>query len=237
MHRRGLLRGVVIYDGPSVLNGEAIIAIATFRSLNDKTGDMIQTWILLRDQSPIAASEVGADVAICGVCPLRHFLKGPCYVAIGRAPQSVWTAFRAGAYPVYDPQVHARYFKGRGLRLGSYGDPAAVPFEVWAGLVDRAASHTGYTHQMAHRHFDRRIATLCMVSADTPNQARLHQERGYSTFRVRGPEEPLLAGEQVCTYEVDKTRCEDCGLCQGIGSANIASTVHGVWKGNYRTAA
>ena len=55
-------KGVVLYDGPSKLDrSKNVIVIATFSSQNRKTGDMIQTWILVKDHTPVAASKIGAD--------------------------------------------------------------------------------------------------------------------------------------------------------------------------------
>lgn len=40
-------------------------------SKNDKTGDMLQVYILVRNQHPIDAIRNGSDAAICGDCRLR----------------------------------------------------------------------------------------------------------------------------------------------------------------------
>ena len=73
-------QGYVLYQGPSRLNGEPIVAIATMRTANVKTGNMVQTWILTAEVSPEQAVKTGADEAVCGSCPHRHFLNGGCYV-------------------------------------------------------------------------------------------------------------------------------------------------------------
>jgi hypothetical protein len=69
--------GVIIYEGPSVIDGAPIVAIATgFKSpsSNDKTGTMIQVWILRADIAPHEAQKTGADESICGDCPMRPLL-------------------------------------------------------------------------------------------------------------------------------------------------------------------
>ena len=49
--------GFVLYDGPSMLNQwENVIVIATLSSANVKTGNMIQTWILVKDYAPVELS-------------------------------------------------------------------------------------------------------------------------------------------------------------------------------------
>jgi hypothetical protein len=48
--------GIVIYRGPSILDGSPIVVIATglgSGSSNRKTGALVQTWILRDDVSPI----------------------------------------------------------------------------------------------------------------------------------------------------------------------------------------
>jgi hypothetical protein len=46
----------VIYDGPSLIDGKPIVAIAQVNTGNRKTGNMAQTWILRSDIDPITAS-------------------------------------------------------------------------------------------------------------------------------------------------------------------------------------
>ena len=46
------------------------------------------------------------------------------------------------------------------IRLGSYGDPAAVPIEIWDNLCSVAANYTGYTHQWAT--CDPNLKNYCM---------------------------------------------------------------------------
>ena len=70
--------GLILFDGPSMIDGEPIVVIATgFKrsSANPKTGDMLQTWILRRDVAPFAAIHNGADASICGDCPLRGIIE------------------------------------------------------------------------------------------------------------------------------------------------------------------
>ena len=186
---------------------------------------MIQTWILSEPHSPVDASKSGADAAVCGQCPQRKYHKGACYVVIGQGPQRVWRAYKKGIYPDYDPSAHTECFSGRRLRAGSYGDPAAVPYSVWAGVIGHCTAATGYTHQRRHPNFDRRIAEFCMVSVDTPLEAVRAHRSGFATYRIKRTGEPVLIDETQCPYP--KTQCINCGLCSGIGSPNIVNDVHG----------
>src|SRR5690349_13631841 len=115
---------------------------------------MVQTWILRADRDPLAASQAGLDGSVCGDCPHRWSLDGGCYVNLGQAPVSVWRAWKRGAYSGDERTalVNTALATGTPLRIGSYGDPMAVPASVWTDLLDIArasgrATWTGYTHR------------------------------------------------------------------------------------------
>ena len=78
--------GFVLFEGPSQLDGLPVVVIATLKTSNVKTGNMVQTWILRQDLNPVEASKIGADASVCGNCVHRHFHDGPCYVNLGQAP-------------------------------------------------------------------------------------------------------------------------------------------------------
>lgn len=179
--------GYVIYDGPSALDGERVVVIVTALngSRNIKTGNLIQTYILRADMHPIEAVRSGADVSICGDCKHRGDGTGAgrsCYVTLGHGPSTVWKAWSRGVYDVAKPEVAALALAGRMIRLGTYGDPAAVPIEVWQELTRYAEGWTGYSHQW--RAIDRAWSRLVMASADTLAEASEAQALGYRTFRV-----------------------------------------------------
>jgi hypothetical protein len=232
--------GLVLYRGPSLLAAAPIVAIVTglWRpSANRKTGAMLQTWILREDQNPLDAVHTAGDVAICGHCPLRAApLTGRrCYVNVGRAPLAVYRAYQHGLYPpVQSPAEIARAARGRIVRLGSYGDPAAVPTSIWRALVSRALRWTGYTHQWDRPDFDPRLLDLCMASVETHAQIQNLATRhpGARYFRVRSPGASIAPHEMQCpaaTEAGELLRCEACGACNGrAGRGRSVSTVaHG----------
>lgn len=229
---RPKLNGVILYEGPSMLDGEPIVVIATLKSSNIKTGNMVQTWIIRSDMKPQLALDTGADYSICGSCPHR---QGTCYVTVWQAPSRVYDAYKAGSYPLFDPDIHAELFMGRKIRLGAYGDPAAAPFEVMQGVADLGIGHTGYTHQIMHKNFDKRFIGLCMVSADSPKQATKYQAMGAKTFRVAMAGDSLASDEAECYADSQGLQCIDCGLCEGTRQ-NIAITVHGASASKFKTA-
>jgi hypothetical protein len=224
--------GVILYQGPSLLDGAPIVVIATGldSSSNGKTGDMVQTHIIRADLSPLAAIQEGKDSSICGDCVHRGDGTGKhrtCYVTVYQAQTAVYKAFLRGSYPVYDPAVHDKYLEGRAVRFGSYGDPAAAPIEVWHNLKRLASITTGYSHQW--RIVSPDWAKLVMASADTPDDVATASALGYRSFRV-GDEK--LAGEVLCPASKEagkKLQCIDCGACGGADGrkASIYIPLHG----------
>jgi hypothetical protein len=235
--------GVILYRGPSMLDGAPIVAILTglaSSSLNPKTGDMLQTWIIREDVSPVDATRTGDDASVCGDCKHRPANMGSCYVTVFQAPRSVHAAYHRGVYgadPV-DVERLPLIGEGRNVRIGSYGDPAAVPAHVWAQLVTRAASHTGYSHQWHNTALDADqlagIRAVCMASVDSEDEAQRARAIGWRTFRVRGSaDEPMLPRESVCpaSHEAgQKLTCQTCNACEGSGTGrkgSIVIVVHG----------
>ena len=231
--------GYVIGHGRSLIDGAPIVVIATIKSRNVKTGDMVQTWILRQDIAPLDAAKNGADVSICGDCKHRPILGGACYVDLSRAPYQVFKAFQRGAYPDIsnNPDAIAAIGAGRKVRIGSYGDPMAVPAVTWANLCRDASGHSGYSHQWRNTGIDAgqrdAVMALCMASADTPAEKSAAKSLGYRTFRVRLAQEQLDNREIVCPASDEagnKTTCAKCCACSGsvrASAADIAIVVHG----------
>ena len=227
--------GFVFYDGPSALDGAPIIGIAVLRSANVKTGDMVQTFILRADESPMSAIDTGADASICGDCVHRGApgRARTCYVDVAKSVQSVYAAWVRGAYPLISPAEGARMLKGRAVRMGAYGDPAAIPAAHWRALLRFAAGHTGYTHQWRQRHAQG-LRSLVMASADSASERDTARAMGWRTFRVRGAAEPLAAREIVCPASAEagaRRQCVTCQACDGAArgpaQASVAIIVHG----------
>jgi len=234
-------KGVILYLGKSKIDGKEIVAILTFESGNKKTGNMTQVWFIRTDVDPVTAEKEGYDESVCGDC-IHRGRKGKkkrsCYVNLGQAPQQVYKSYKKGLYPVFDPEIHGELLRWRKTRFGAYGDPACVPFECLEPIAKLSMSTTGYTHQVEHKNFDPRIATLCMVSADSPKQAKKYHDKGYRTFRVAVPNDNLYPNEIPCAFESGGVQCIDCGLCDTAGSdaPSIVATVHGTGANNFQTA-
>jgi len=202
------------------------------KSKNAKTGDMLQTWILHDDVPPIDALRSGKDQSICGSCPLRGFAgkQRGCYVRVDQAPTNVWKAYKRGAYqemPLYSPW--SMFGANRAIRLGSYGDPVAVPLMIWDSLISRASNWTGYTHQW-HREDSQEYRHILMASVESFEQMQYARIMGWRTFRIGGV--ATRKDEIHCPATAEggfKAQCETCGLCKGVSlnAANIVLRAHG----------
>lgn len=232
--------GYIVYRGPSLLDGKPIVVVAiTKESKNSKTGNMVQTYILVDNGiSPVENYKSFADESICGECKHRRGKGGACYVNVGQGPTIVTKGIARGIYP-NNPFEAARACDNRAVRLGTYGDPAAVPGYVWADLLSGSKSHTGYTHQWKSGKANH-VKDWCMASADSEQERIEAKEMGWRTFRVRTSDEILMKGEFVCpASEEGKKRmlCVDCTACSGghkVRKGDPAIIVHGTLKGRFR---
>lgn len=233
--------GVIVYEGPSRLDDQPIVVIATGlkqKSTNMKTGAMIQTYILRQDIAPADAVKQGEDASICGDCRHRGDGTGKgrsCYVTLFHGPRGVYGAYSRGSYAKVSLADVAEVVDDRMVRLGTYGDPAAVPIEVIEALTERAEGHTGYSHQW--RDVEPEYSKYCMASVDT--EAEMHEAHalGYRTFRVTPePNENIKGLEVVCPASEEagrKSSCIDCKACMGTsGKAKVSIQIaaHGVGK-------
>lgn len=221
-------RGLVAYHGPSRLDGAPVVLIVTFASLNTKTGAMAQAWVLRADVSPQEAIRDGLDRSVCGDCVHRSgsAIGRSCYVITWLGPLNVYKSFRANQYPTLAPHLAAPYLAGEQLRMAAYGDPAAVPFEVWRSLLTHVAGWTGYTHDW--RHCDQRFRTILMASVESEAEVEYAQSIGWRTFRTRLATERVRPDEIVCPASNEaghRTTCEACNLCTGTARGTARSIV------------
>jgi len=222
------MSGFILYRGPSLLDGSPVVAIVTLDTSNRKTGYMPQSWILRTDMAPLEARRTGADVAVCGDC--RHRGRS-CYVNVAYPPQAVYHAFQRGAYAALTIGEAQIAISGRKLRIGSYGDPAAVPGELWVKLAQFSAGHTGYTHQW-RREIAAELRGWLMASVDSMDEAEAARAAGWRYYRVQ-PQGRTLKGEheQVCPASKEagrKINCEFCLRCNGSSQrADIVTQIHG----------
>ena len=247
-------RAGVIYRGPSLINGQPIIAVAVFpeKGANAKTGAVVQTYILCDNgQTPQEANKTGNDSAICGDCPHKgtpnpsspqKLAEGrTCYVQM-QGVAAVYRSLKNGKYEDLTTNDVQALGRNRFVRLGSYGDPLAVPAGAWDDLLRDSSGHTAYTHQ-AQTLPDHGTLSRCMVSADNPAQAIESQSKGFRTFRVipvkewqSKQSESLLDSEIICPATNEggnRTQCRFCKLCNGDTynrGKSIAVVAHGATR-------
>lgn len=169
---KAMHRGVLLWHGPSQINGEPVFALIQFGSGNRKTGSMRQTYILSAERSPLAAVQDRLEESICGTCPHRPQADGSrsCYVDL-RSLTNVWQSITGSGIRT-GIATEGRYLTlqeaaslcgvdtkralellgmGERVRLGTYGDPAAIPAALWSTLTSQAETWTGYTHQWQNK--------------------------------------------------------------------------------------
>ena len=234
--------GTIIYQGQSLIDGKDIVVIYFNGSKNTKTGNMAQTYIIRSDIDPLLASKTGADYSICGNCkhrgtptndPNRSYAKGrTCYVNLAQGVLVVYKQLMKGAYPMVNTHKNIQSLgENQVIRLGTYGDPSAVPSYIWDSLLSKAKKHTGYTHQSSIASADVR-ADQCMMSADSYEESKQFWSKGFRTFRVLQKNEVLDSKNEVlcpASKEAGKrTTCEQCVLCSGsnINAKSVAIYQH-----------
>ena len=232
--KKNRFAGVILYEGPSHIDGAPIVVIANrivAPSTNDKTGAMVQTFIICSDVNPYRALRTGQDESVCGDCPQRPFKGGKCYVDVAKSVASVYGAYERGRYARpgldYDPAILPGLFAGLAFRLGTYGDPAAAPFQIWRAATLKAAKITGYSHQWRDPRFQA-FALLCMASCETESDQLLASACGWRTFRAKRAAETKAATEIGCPAAKEngaRTSCDRCGLCAGNSSASAKDVV------------
>jgi hypothetical protein len=185
--------GAVIWEGPSAYDGKPMAAIITWKSKNQKTGDMAQVWFVPK------GFPTERKKTVCGKCPMSK----ACYVVPLHGPLGVWKAYRAGRYPKWDKQPI-----GKPVRIGAWGDPATIPEEILKYVISKC-SH-GYTMYTHGQHTTQLTPTAClgMISVETKSQASHYQSQGYRTYRIVPSKDiPLLKGEMWCPYP--RVQCKD----------------------------
>lgn len=248
--------GFIFYEGPSRIDGQPIVGIATYGTGNEKTGNLVQTWILRSDIHPINAINTGSDYSICGSCPLRGRIadasertskiskfnetdtvnKGRgCYVSVQNAPLAIYNGYQRGLYPHLNFEASKILF-GLGLRYGSYGDPVAIPMKYWACLSRYCTgkAEPGYTHQWRNKKFSRWSKKL-MASTHGIVENNLAHSMGWRTFRTISNVTECADNEIICPASAEggfRATCETCGACNGRRSLedirqSVAIVAHG----------
>lgn len=229
--------GVILHRGRSSFDGSPYVVIMPLgKSSNQKTGKMLQTYIIRSHMHPLAAVQSGGDVAICNDCPMRGLVatqkrrrKGKnfraCYVNVGQGPTMVYGAFRRGRYVEYNSIDHDQFIRGRKIRFGTYGEPILLPLSLMEHLASISGGWTGYTHQWANVSYQpyRRFLMASVHGLTGPWSREHAKSQGWRTFRTMRGGEPA-DGEALCPASKEaghRLSCNTCNLCDGEGKRKI----------------
>lgn len=203
------------------------VFIATMKTTNEKTGDMVQVWILAKNEKPYDLLKAGKDGIVCGSCPLKS--GAGCYVTVFQAPTQIYKAYKAGKYSTnYDEFLEI--VQNKFVRFGAYGDPSFIPFKTLFQIASRCKGYTGYSHQWKNKNFDAKLLTILHASIDHENDIailnKLHPTAKY--FRLVDNYADIKENEIVCLSDSMGVQCRDCLKCSGSSSDNIVIEKHGV---------
>ena len=222
---------MIIWEGKSRIDGASIVVIATIHSTNSKTGDAVQTTIIRSDVNPVTTRYTGEDYSVCGDCVHRHFKDGDCYVQLYQGPRAVFEKYSRGGYNCPKHIAEVEYeLTHKHIRLGAYGDPCAVPYEVWESLIAQGTrSWSGFTHQWRNPE-NQEYRKLLMASCDSAQDVLDAEALGWRSYRVKydHADDHLLAHLPVvtCLYDTQGLKCVDCGICDGTRAEDRTRRAH-----------
>lgn len=220
---------LVVWRGKSLYDGAPIMVSLVATSDNQKTGNMAQVFVMRQDVVPFGAMKSGLDYSVCGKCSLRPDLLGGCYVPTVKL-RAHWD--KVSKQPVATAEEVAIAAGLRPIRLGAYGDMAAVPAKVTDMLVAIARGKvTNYTHGQWTLGFDAidHMRRYTMLSVESLDEAHRAWQRGWRTYRMLDAGEKPARGEILCPYNAIGQQCYDCLRCGGHGNRgpSIVVPVHG----------
>ena len=177
-------------------------------SQNSKTGPMAQLWIY--DATTAAPTE-----ANCGTCELKTSKNAyghSCYAARLRPMRTMLERCR-NKQPNLWAAVASLRRNCMPLRLGAFGDPAAIPPEYTKALVSAARFSLGYTHDWFNRRSEH-LRGVCQASVESDADMRVAHLFAWKTFRVgSGPD--MFHSEVHCPGQLHKRTCLECQRCDG----------------------
>lgn len=205
-------------------NGANVIAlisrITTIKS--EKIGTMLSTYILPKDVEPTVATKTGFDDTCCGNCPKRPSVakndptQPVCYVRTWQGAGKTWSSYTKGNVLDFG-EIHQQFVKGRGLRMGSYGDPTMIPLSEWKPLLDIAPYHTGYT-SMWREDYAQEYKGLLQASCTSKTEQEEAVEKGWTGTYTTYPTSVNLddmPGVTCPNLRNKEITCSDCKLCNG----------------------
>lgn len=222
--------GGIDANGQTIAAGAPVVVLAskakTAAAANTKTGDMWQFYILVADTLPTEAKAQGLDASVCGNCIHRRVNGNTCYTygTVLAGANGMWRQWRNGRADAFTPEM----VNGATVRLGAYGDPCAVPFEIWEPILAASSGWTAYSHQWDNPAIDARFKTIAQASADNADEIPAANALGWRTYAVMPVGTERVAGAVPCPSP--RISCADCLKCSGTGlgrKGNVWIAAHG----------
>lgn len=216
---------VTIWEGASLFDGspiKVVMSAYTKDSNNDKTGPMIQVYILPSDEKPNDVYKAKGS-AVCGSC---KYNGSGCYVNWSRLTP-IWKASKKNKISL---EIASWLCSQLRVRIGAAGDPAAVPTEVWAQLLKNADGWTGYTH--AWESCDPELIKYFMASCDSKKEVYHAQNIGWNVFYVHDNDMDIKVDSIPCSADGIMKHCFSCMMCHGRRSTTqrpfvVTEILHG----------
>lgn len=214
---------------PSTLAaGRQVVILAKLKA-NKKTGRMIQLAFL---DPTIKQRKIDSSQHNGQGCDNRCTAFNGCYVQsfvfhIGSIASAL-DDYNAGLMPAmaFDDFLDIVQASETSVRLGEFGDPASVSFNVIDRIVQasQAAGHTGYSHHW--RTCDQRLKRHVMASVENESDYQLAKAMGWNCFYVGGT---ATKGQSLlCLNSSHGKSCADCLLCSGDSKRlDIVIDAHG----------
>lgn len=225
--KRKVTGSICVWQGPSLFDGKPIqVVLSSFDkdSENDKTGAMIQIYILPIDETPYQVFKSKAPT-VCGDC---KYNGGGCYVRWSNIGHISKSARRN----IGTLDLGQSLCAGLRIRVGAAGDPAAVPTYVWETLLKDADGFTGYTHSW--KDCDPRLKDYFMASVDSSYENSVARIQKWKTFYVvesieESPEDSIRCLAAKIKNNGLHYQCVDCMKCTGNNKATqtIVEVLHG----------
>ena len=202
---------MIVYSG----NGIDVVAVGLNRpSSNQKTGPMIQMWIMGENNG-------------CSGCPSEQI----CYVSRGKG--RVQKSLDSGNYT----KANIKFEPHTRVRLGAWGDPAKVSRSVWEAMGVKR--FTGYTHQWRDLSASvQEYKGYLMASVESIESLELAESLGWKCYyNMVDVSLGLISEEEVlnrlgsraipCLYNSKGISCYDCLLCSSRARKHIYTMPHG----------
>lgn len=111
-------------------------------------------------------------------------------------------------------------------RMGTYGEPTLLPFELLEQIRPLVGKVSGYTHQW-HKPENKQYAKYLMASTHNIFDVKLAEGLGFRSYNASEVEGAILCPSAPTIAKEKQVSCAKCGLCEGGKKAkNIYNVIH-----------